>query len=84
VQAVFKMPVPNAEPTSELVTLANGDVSLVALNKVYAAPIGDITQQERDGITRQQVNKHYESFIKALEQKADVTTTAVVMQEPNL
>jgi peptidyl-prolyl cis-trans isomerase D len=83
VQAVFKMPVPNAEPTAELVTLANGDVSLVSLNKVYA-PKGDITQQERDGITRQQVNKHYESFIKALEQKADVTTTAVVMQEPNL
>lgn len=85
VQAVFKMPTPSAEvQSSELVTLGNGDVSLVVLNKVYDAPAAEITEQMRDGIARQQVNKHYEGFIKALQDNADVKTASVAAQEPNL
>ncbi|MDE3274061.1 SurA N-terminal domain-containing protein [Pseudoalteromonas sp. G4] len=85
VQAVFKMPTPSAEvQSSELVTLGNGDVSLVVLNKVYDAPAAEISEQMRDGIARQQVNKHYEGFIKALQDNADVKTASVAAQEPNL
>ncbi|MFY8349039.1 SurA N-terminal domain-containing protein [Pseudoalteromonas sp. SSM20] len=85
VQAVFKMPTPSAEvQSSELVTLGNGDVSLVVLNKVYDAPAAEISEQMRDGIARQQVNKHYEGFIKALQDSADVKTASVAAQEPNL
>lgn len=85
VQAVFKMPTPSADvQSSELVTLGNGDVSLVVLNKVYDAPAAEISEQMRDGIARQQVNKHYEGFIKALQDNADVKTASVAAQEPNL
>ncbi|WP_372769601.1 SurA N-terminal domain-containing protein [Pseudoalteromonas sp.] len=85
VQAVFKMPTPSAEvQSSELVTLGSGDVSLVVLNKVYDAPETEINEQMRDGIARQQVNKHYEGFIRALQDNADVKTASVAAQEPNL
>ncbi|KPV95613.1 Peptidyl-prolyl cis-trans isomerase D [Pseudoalteromonas sp. P1-9] len=84
VQAAFKMPTPSDAQSAELVTLGNGDVSLVVLNKVYDAPAAEINDQLRDGIARQQMNKHYESFIEALKDDAEVKTAAVETQEPNL
>lgn len=84
VQAVFKMATPSDAQSAELVTLGNGDVSLVVLNKVYDAPEAEISEQMRDAIARQQINKHYEGFIKALQDNAEVNTAFVTAEEPNL
>jgi len=84
VQAVFKMATPSDAQSAELVTLGNGDVSLVVLNKVYDAPEAEISEQMRDAIARQQINKHYEGFIKALQDNAEVNTASVTAEEPNL
>lgn len=84
VQAVFKMATPSDAQSAELVTLGNGDVSLVVLNKVYDAPEAEISEQMRDAIARQQINKHYEGFIKALQDNAEVNTASVTAAEPNL
>lgn len=84
VQAVFKMATPSDAQSVELVTLGNGDVSLVVLNKVYDAPEAEISEQMRDAIARQQINKHYEGFIKALQDNAEVNTASVTAEEPNL
>jgi len=84
VQAVFKMATPSDAQSAELVTLGNGDVSLVVLNKVYDAPEAVISEQMRDAIARQQINKHYEGFIKALQDNAEVNTAFVTAEEPNL
>ena len=84
VQAAFKMPSPTEGASTEIVTLGNGDVSLVALNKVYEGPETEVSEQMRDGIARQQVNKHYEGFIQALEEKAAVKTASVAVEEPYL
>ena len=78
------MATPSDAQSAELVTLGNGDVSLVVLNKVYDAPEAEISEQMRDAIARQQINKHYEGFIKALQDNAEVNTAFVTAEEPNL
>ena len=78
VQAVFKMPTPaEGEKTTQQVTLANGDVSLVSLTKVYDGPAVELNEQVREGVTRQKVTQHFTDFLNSLEKNADVETAAI-------
>ncbi len=84
VQATFKLAKPTDKPVTKLVTLNNGDASIIALNKVYDAPEKALDEQAKQSIARQQIGKSFTAFVEALKANADINSAAVAPVESEL
>ncbi|KZN37510.1 SurA N-terminal domain-containing protein [Pseudoalteromonas luteoviolacea] len=74
VSQAFKLPHPTADNASKaMVELNNGDAALLVVKAVKRAEIEDeIQPQQKQSITRTQVNKNYLALLSALESTAEV------------
>lgn len=79
VQAAFKMQ--SGLANAELVTQGTGDVSIVALNKVYDGPEKPLTEQDKQGFARLTVNNHFSAFVEALREQAEVKAASLATIE---
>ncbi|KZX00486.1 peptidylprolyl isomerase [Pseudoalteromonas luteoviolacea] len=74
VSEAFKLPHPAADSVSKsMVELNNGDSALLVVKAVKLAEVTDEVQpQQKQSITRTQVNKNYLALLSALESTAEV------------
>ncbi|MCF2856542.1 SurA N-terminal domain-containing protein [Pseudoalteromonas sp. SMS1] len=74
VSQAFKLPHPTVENASKaMVELGNGDSALLVVKSVKLAEVsGEIQPQQKQSITRTQVNKNYLALLSALESTAEV------------
>ncbi len=79
VKAVFEMPA--TANTHDSVTLASGDVALVTLKAVNTPELDEVNEQIVQSIESQTVNLHYQTFVEALSDRAEVTRVPVTVSE---
>jgi peptidyl-prolyl cis-trans isomerase D len=82
-QSVFKLAHPTDEAVTDLVSLNNGDVAIVALTKVTAADAVTVEPQVKQNFATQQINKNYLVFVNSLKADAEVVAANLTVAEQN-
>ncbi|SFD24351.1 SurA N-terminal domain-containing protein [Pseudoalteromonas denitrificans] len=83
VQNIFKLAHPKSDAVTDLVSLNNGDVAIVALTKVTTAEPVPVEAQVKQSFATQQINKNYLVFVNALKADAEVVSAKVAVSEQN-
>lgn len=83
VQSVFKLAHPTDAVVTDLVSLNNGDVAIVALTKVTAADAVTVEPQVKQNFATQQINKNYLVFVNSLKADAEVVAANLTVAEQN-
>ena len=82
-QSVFKLAHPTDSPVTDLVSLNNGDVAIVALTKVTDAETVAVEPQLKQNFATQKINKNYLVFVNSLKADADVVAAQLTVSEQN-
>jgi len=82
-ESVFKLAHPQGEAVTDLVSLNNGDVAIVALTKVTSAETTAVEPQVKQNFATKQINKNYLVFVNSLKADAEVVAANLTVSEQN-
>ncbi len=83
VKSTFQLPHPKEAAVTELVSLNNGDMAIIALTEVKDAEKVTVEAQAKQSFASEQINKNYLVFVKALKEGAEVQSAQIAAPEQN-